>query len=396
MAKKKWQPASYVVIILCLILGAIWVNYNYLNRFDDNYYSIWFRVNQWLTQGISPYQESPDNLTRVINPLPALFFDALIGLFNYSLALAIWQTLLEIALAGTVYLSLKVFKPSFEAKDYWALALILMAGFPAVRAIMIGDLKLISLFFITAVIFLLSREMRNGAGFLLTLTLLTPWFSYLFVFGILIWSLWTKRYQIVLSFLASFAFLTIFALVFMPDWPLQWIRVLVLEVNFHHWPVTLATSLAGQVPGLSKPLSLLLHIVPGILVVWEYIRSPRKDPRTFLWVCVMIMVYSGWLILDFNVSNGIVVIPGLIAVTSAWEERWSQSGKLRGWSLLIILTTLTWIPFALNAVKGSLFTGYGMTGVILVITWVSLSWTRLWSSRSTRLPLEILREKLGS
>jgi hypothetical protein len=396
VVKKRWQPASYAAIILCLILGAIWVNYNYLNRLDDNYYRLWFRVNQWLTQGISPYQEIPDSLTRLVNPLPALFFDALFGLFDYPIALAIWQTLLEMTLAGTVYFSLKVFRPSFEGRDYWALVVILITSFPAVHAILAGDLKLVSLFFIATVLFMLSRDMRNGAGFLLSLTLLTPWFSFLFVFGILLWSLWTRRYQIVLSFLASFAFLTIFALVFMPDWPLQWIRVLVMEVNDNQWPVTLANSLAGQIPGLAKPVSLILHIVPGILVVWEYIRSTRKDLRSFVWVCLAIMVYSGWLGLDFTVSDGIVVIPGLIAVTSAWEERWSQSGKLRGWSLLIILSTLSWVPFTLNAVKGSMFTGYGMTGFILVIAWISLSWTRLWTTRSSRLPLEILRDKLGS
>ncbi len=298
-----------VILLFGLLVVLTIANYRFAVQAPggNDFLARWTGAHYWLVEGVNPYDEQVslaaqtmiygrpalpeqgEDVAHFVYPLPAMIFFAPFGLMPYTLARALWMTVLELCLPVLAYLGIQIsqWKPGRTTAAF--LLLFSVFWYHGIRSIVVGQFAVIEAVLIVGA--LAAIRVRNDvlAGILLGLSIAKPQMAFLIIPFILFWALSSRRWMLIWALVGSFAALIAGSLLMMPDWPLRWLQQLAAYPDYTALgsPVSIATGALGAAGRILEWVvsgGLLLYL----LVEWAAARRQlrfmvsmdgRDDPR---------------------------------------------------------------------------------------------------------------------
>jgi hypothetical protein len=360
-----------VVFVLCLVAVLTWSNYQYArqNPGGNDFLVHWMGTRNFLLHGTSPYSDQTaiaiqtmaygrpaiagEHELRVAYPLYSIVLFTPFALIpDFTLARAIWMTVLEASLVLVSFFSIRIadWKPNILILAFFMVFSIFW--YHGLRPLINGNaVILIALLFVGAF-----YAIKNGndelAGVLLAFSTIKPQLALVLLAFVIIWSLRQRRLKIVIWLLTTTLLLMLSAVLLIPDWMLQNLRE-VLRYPGYNPPGTLATALLALLPGLGKRLPLIIAGILGVIMVGEwFLVKPNPDFKTFLWTACLSLVISQWIGIQTDPGNFIILMPALVLSLSLLESRW-RWGKVFTYLIMLGLLFGLWVLFIQTAIPGT-------------------------------------------
>jgi hypothetical protein len=389
-----------------LILIGVLVRSNY--RFSvqspggNDFLARWTGAHFWLVEGINPYDErvsleaqtliygrpadpsKGEDVAHFVYPLPAMIFFAPFGYLPFTLARAIWMTILEIALPILALIGIRISRWKPPPATFALIIFFSIFWYHGLRSVVVGQFAVIEALLIAAGLWSIQRGSDAFAGVILGLTISKPQMAFLILPFLGIWAMRERRVQLLLWILSTVIGLTLVSVLILPDWPLMWLRQLVSYPTY----TNLGSPLSILITGLSGGSSLVTWILTGGLVAYlllEWGLSLGGGELNFQWTAAMTLVVTNLIAFRTATTNFVVLLPALILIFHSWAQRWGRRGYLAVWIVCLLLIGGLWVLF-LFTVDGNMEAPI-MYLPLPIFTFVGLLWSRWWILRASRQPL---------
>lgn len=402
-------PVLVLALFLLILAGLVWVNYHFarLNIFGEGFSIQWIAIQSLAKSGADPYSEQVTEQIRstvdregafVVDRFPKytspLYSGVVISPFtligNKTLAHGLWMTAQLIAIFVMVVLCLRF--TAWKAAWYSFLLFLFFTLFSYHVAIpwLDGGLSIWAAFFLALAISTISVNRNEVAGFFLALSAIQPQMVILPLIFILIWAISKKRTVLLLWFFITLILLSVAALFVVPDWVLQYVR-LVYNFTNNYPPGSPGVFFSSTYPGLGKQLGWLTSGVIILVLLIEWVLALGKDIRWFIWTACLTIVLSQWIGIPTIPGNFIMLIIPLILICAMLVERWPRGGQ---WGAIIITGLLfvwEWAIFYLDITSSHPESQLNLIFPLPVILLLGIYWVRWWAVKPRRLLIEELR-----
>ncbi len=400
-----------VIGVILALVGLYRANFIYSQQQPggNDFLARWMGARYWLIEGISPYddrvslatqiviygrpadKEKGEDIAHFVYPLPIMIFIAPFALFQYSVARALWMTLLELCMLAIIFLSFRLAEWELSRVKMFVLLLFFYLSYYSIRSIILGQYAVINTLLV--LLSLLSLRRRNDflAGILLALSLCKPQMVFLFVPFVLIWAWSQRRWDVFGGFFGGGGVILAISLMFLPEWPLQMVRQ-ILDYPTYTGDSSPLSIIAGLTPGVQRQVELILYIgFIGYLTV-EWGMAWKKESAHFFWVAMLTVVINHLVAFRSATTHYILFFPAFSLFFRVLEERWQRVGRSLVWIILIVWFFGSWLLF-LNTVRGNqenqvMFIPFPF--LVLVGLW----WIRWWLVRPPLTVLQTLRNKI--
>jgi hypothetical protein len=397
----------WLLLILgtALLGGLTLANYRFAVQAPggNDFLARWTGARYWLVEGVNPYDDQVglaaqrmiygrpanpqrgEDIAAFVYPLPAMLFFAPCGLLPFPMARALWMTILELGLPLLAAFGLMIVgwrPPRWHIALWLIFSVVWYHGF---RAVIVGQFAVIEALLMVGALLAIQSHSDAVAGVLLALSISKPQMVILLLPFVLIWAIKSKRGRLVRWTLGSLGVLILASLLLMPDWPVRWLRQLLAypEYTALGSPVSIAIGL------LPRNLPWIAWAVSGGLLIYlfiEWARAMGKGDRWFQWTAALTIVITNLVAMRTATTNYVVMLPALIMVMAALEDRWRMAGRLVGLGLMLLLLLGLWALF-IATVQGNVESPW-MYLPLPVLTLLGLWWTSWWVRRLPRLPLQ--------
>jgi hypothetical protein len=315
---------------------------------------------------------------------------ALIG--NKILAHALWLTTQLLALFGMLLLCLKItnWKPAWYI--FLLVSIFTIFSYHVVIPWLDGGLSIWAALFLVLALLAIQQNRNEVAGVLLALSAIQPQMVVLPALFSLIWAASQKRKTLIFWFFISLGFISIVGLFLVPDWILQYLRILIkFQQNFP--PGTPGILFKNSWPGLGKQLGWLISAVSVLILLFEWWMALKKDFRWFLWTVCLTIVISQWVGIQTIPANFTGLILPLILICAMLTERWPKGGDWVAVFTCVILFIWEWALFWLDYKGTQPSMQLNLIIPLPLVLLIGLYWVRWWAIKPRRLLVEEL--KLG-
>ncbi len=338
-------PILLLVATVAAFFGLIWANSSFLPQsFGQADFALgWTASYSWLINGQSPY--NPTMLTQVqqmtgniagatiadpvfVYPMYGILFFGPFTLIHYPAARITWMILIEICFMLLVVFSIRLTRWKTSYWETGIVILLLMVWFNGASSIFSGQFDIITSLLLVVALFLILQKQDVGAGFLLALATVKPDTSLLLVIYIIVWSLFSKRRRLFWSIWVSICFLLVITILLFPQWPLQWLQIMVPSLGQMNIYQTALSLIARAMPGVRTPLNVVLHGIVLIFMLIGWIKSIKKDDNLFLWTALMTLAVTNLVGYRVNISYSILLIPCLFLIFQSLARKvgtWSEN-----------------------------------------------------------------------
>jgi hypothetical protein len=316
----------------------------------------WLALRAMLRGGTNPYS---DEMTLTIQqqmygrparpgedqigfayPLHVMVVIGPLALLSLPVALALWFSLLELCLL--TFFIVAPWAVGWRPRT-WLLVLTVLFTiglYPNVWALILGQISILVAVFIALAWWGLRTERWQLVGVCLALATIKPQMTFLLVPMSLIWAIYRRRWRLLIIFAATFGVLILVPLLWLPNWPLEWLR---------------ATSHYADYTIFDPPLLMLTRsawLAGGaavLLLTWTlyaWCRAPQRDGIVFDWALAMIIVVTALIAPRTSHANQLVLLLPLFFVFTLLSRPWSiatiEVGLLLGlWLIGLILLQYT-------------------------------------------------------
>jgi hypothetical protein len=399
--QRSLAPLFWLFSILFISLAIYLIYYTPLLWFEskgNDFFVQWLAVRTFAKENLSPYlpsvqtrteefvygsQAAPDEeKLKFSSPLYSVLFILPFALINsVNVAQYTWMLILGIILAAHLGIALRLteWKPAI-----WLLILLIafvLLGFHNFQALASGSMVIPSALFIFLALITIRFERYELAGLLLALATIQPRAVLLVILFILFWSFSKRLWTITFWFLAGAVILLILGVLFIPNWPVQYVQVI---FNFKdYFPVyTPVAIFSSALPGMGKQLGWGLSLLMIILLIIEWFAARKKDFSWFLWTISLTIVVGQWVGIPADLNDFVLLILPLVLILATLDRRFLRYGKwMAGASLVIFLGGLWGIYFLTNPNMSSLQQDRLFLFVFPLILLVGLYWVRWWTIR---------------
>ena len=411
--KKHRSLASILVFLsaVVLIIGLGWGNYNFAKQdiAGEGFTLQIISIRSLITSGTSPYNDSntleirkfvpkensfvPGNPPKYSSPLFSgilVFPFALIG--NNTLAHAVWLTAQLIAIFVIVLISIKTtaWKPSWYI--FLLFLLFTIFSYHVFFPWFDGGLSIWAALFLTCAFLAISTNRNELAGILLALSAIQPQMVILVCVFTLIWAGSHQRRLVILWFFITIIFLSVVALLLVPDWIIQYIR-LVFKFQQNFPPGSPEVLFAHIMPGLGKQMGWLLSGVSAAILLVEWWLALKRDFRWMLWTASLTIVISQWIGIPTIPANYAGLLLPLILISATFIERWPRGGQWVAVLMASLLFIWEWALFYVDLTSTQPLMQINLIIPLPLILLIGLYWVRWWALKPRRLLIEEL--KLG-
>ena len=326
---------------------------------------------------------------HIVEPIYFIFFYLPLSLLEFSLAKAIFMTLIEVAIVFIVFLSIQITGWHL----HWIEKLLLIIGgllsYPAVRAILFGDAIIVSIFLIVLAIYLLQKGHDTSVGLLLAIFAFSSEIGIILTLFLLIWSFSRDMKSVLWTFLAGLASLVVISFLFFGNWIPDWTKSFINLYPGIDWLRTPLMRISAPIVGAERQLNYILHIGLIIYLLLEWFGAFGKRGRIFVWKISLTMVIIYFFNLWSKPEYLFLLLPGLFFMLRFFSERWKLFGKIFSWFLIIGFFGLYWSLF--ND-RGNWFSVDLSLILLLVptVVLIGLQWIRWWA---LKLPSVSFQEK---
>jgi hypothetical protein len=405
--------ASILVVIsfTLLLIGLAWGNYNFAenNLAGEGFFVQWIGIRSLVTSGNSPYSdlvttEIQDSLPRETSFAPGnppkytapiytglvVFPFALIG--NKTLAHALWLSVQFIAIFVILIIGIKLtaWKPSWYI--FLLFLIFTIFSYHVMEPWLDGGLSIWATLFLVLGFLAINFNRNELAGIALALSTIEPQMVILLVIFTIIWAVSRRRRLLIVWFFITLIFLSIIGLFLMPNWIIQYFRLLFkFQQNFP--PGSLGFLFMNLWPGLGKQLSWLVSGVSALILLVEWWLALKKDFRWFLWTVSLTIVISQWIGIPTIPGHFIELILPLILISALFIERWPRGGQWVAVFMAVILFIWEWVLFYFDLTSSQPKMQLNLIIPLPLILLIGLFWVRWWAIKPRRLLIEEL--KLG-
>jgi hypothetical protein len=408
---------NLLAALLLLALGIVaiaaltFANYRFSldNPGGNDFLARWVGARAWLVEGISPYDpqvsqeaqeliygrparpEAGEDVANFVYPLHAMLFFGPFGLMDYTLARALWMTVVELSLIALALVSIKLVE--WQAKVWLIAALVAFTviWYHGMRTLILGQFTSVDALLIVLALWLIRLNRDVPAGILLALSTAKPQMAFLIVPFVLLWAISQRRRQLALSIVGASVVILVVTLALIPDWPLQMFWQL-LEYPEYTTTISPLAIIANTAPALRTPLNVLLHGLALIYLIGEWILAWRKEFRWFLWVAFLTLVITNMVAFRTATTNYMMLLPVLFLVFRVMHERWGRTGLVLVFVFMGILAFGLWGIF-IQTVDGNIEHPV-MYLPLPFISLIGLWWVRWWAIRPPRTLYEELAAQL--
>jgi hypothetical protein len=195
---------------------------------------------------------------------------------------------------------------------------------------------------------------------------------------------------VLLWFLGSLVILSAIGVFLVPEWPKQYLRILLNYTLF--FPAS-SPAAAFRVwwPGIGDLLSWILSIFTILVLAVEWFSGMKKDFRWLLWAVGLTLVLSTWSGIPVLLQNLVLLTMPLILYTCSASERWKLSGDITAMISLVILFLWAWYLAIGN--RGNIYQvdNLDLLFPFPLISLVGLYWVRWLFIRPKRRAIEQIR-----
>jgi hypothetical protein len=317
----------------------------------------------YLREGISPYSdEAALYVQRIIYGRPALpgedqnrlvypFYSIVLhGPFvylPYSLARAIYMTLLQAALCAGVIMSLDLVR---WRPPKWLLAAVLawsLLFYPQARGVILGQFAIFGFFSLAATLYFLENRRDFLAGALLVLSTIKPTLVFLVVPFLMLWAIIARRWRFLGGFLSTLAVLVLGSLIALPTWVSEWFHRISAYSDYTvgHSPIWLFAHVYVRNLGSSGETALALLLLIGTVASWWLAFYSRKRTQ-FYWALGMTLLVSNLIVPRSATTNYVMLLIPLLWGFAVLDRsgRWGKFGLVT--TMLISGVGLWWLHFA--------------------------------------------------
>jgi hypothetical protein len=397
----------FILIILAIAVILSLANYQYSSTSPggNDFLVHWVGARNFITQGLSPYSDQTaldiqtiaygrpavagEHELRVAYPLYSMIVFAPFALIaKFSIARALWMTVLEFSLVGVILLSIGLI---FWKPKFWMLFSFVIFGlffYHGIRPLINGNIVIL----ITLFSLLLFRAIRDGndeiAGVLLALITIKPQNTLLLILFILFWAISTKRTKIITWFAGTMVILIGFSMLLIPDWIIQNIREIVRYTSYNP-PGSIGAALVAWWGTIGSRIGAAIAILLGLLLIFEWWRSRKSKFRHFLWTACLTVTISQMIGIQTDPGNFVILYPALfLGFTLLWE-RWKERSYSTILPIITFLFIFIWVLFLFTVGKES----QPLQNPIMffpfpIIVFGLLYWSRWWVLRSKQIDIE--------
>lgn len=364
MVRKKQQQWIIAIGLLILVIGGLcWVNIQFAknNPGGNDFLVHYVGTRSFLFDGLSPYSdevairiqtaayghpaEGIEHELRVAYPLYSIILFAPFSLIgDYQIARAVWMTVLELALVAMTFVSFELFewKPTLWIQG--SLLLFSIVWYHAVRGVINGNAVILLAFALTLILLLIKNEKDHFAGALLAITTIKPHLFILVAPVLIIWSMYQKRWKLVLWFSGTLLGLVVFGILLIPDWILQNLRE-VLRYPGYNPAGTLAAVLGEWMPGISLQLKWGIGISLGAVLLYEVWVMRKGGFRHLTWTALLTITITQWIGIQTDPGNFILLFPVLVLILAEINQKWEDRSELAVAIILAVLLMSLWVLF---------------------------------------------------
>ena len=372
---------------------------------EDHFAIPWMAGRAWLLDGDSPYGDlivDQAYSTLVISsssgelPEAESFTDLIFNLFFYlpfsllpfKIARVAWFAVSVIVMGLVGYFSLKISGWNVTLLEKVFFIGLIIFSFPGVKAIISGRLTPLIILLLLVGLDALLHGKDTLAGFLFSLTFGAITTSGLIILFLLIWSISRQRWAVLKAYFAGLGFLWVVSLLLIPSWPKGWLRANLVLFESGEWIRTPLMDLSMILPGISQPLSLILHAVFAVVLITVVFTTLKKTGLEFIWKFLALLNLTFLFHVESSVYSLFIVFPAVFLVLRFWSERWRILGRVISWIVIAGITVWTWLyarpdySFIVDQRFPALVAGLP---VLILAGMVTIRW---WAIRKPRLPYE--------
>jgi hypothetical protein len=347
---------SRVIGISLLVMAAVgytWATWRFFTHPVPGGNDFFANVSPWeafLKYDINPYSDEAARYTQLaIYGRPALpdedqnrlvypFYSILLhGPFvyvDYSLARAIYMTMLQAAIIVGLILTLHLIA---WQPPVWLLGVSLVWSllyYPEARSVILGQFAPFGFLSLAGTLYLLRTKKDVQAGILLVLATFKPTLVFLVVPFLLLWGLTRSRWRFVAGFIATLAILVLASMFMLPTWIQDWLRQITRypEYTVGQSPVWLISHQYFPWMGSIGEWVLNALLVIGLLASW-WKALKQGGEIFFYWALSVTLVVSNLIVPRSATTNYVLLlIPALWMMAAL--DRLGRSGRI---ALLIVL-----------------------------------------------------------
>jgi hypothetical protein len=393
----KYAVVMVLVIIIIVVLTMVNLQFSKQNPGGNDFLARWNGAHEWLINGSNPYTNQVSEVAqkmiygRLANPLKgedvahfvypiySMLFFAPFALMDYTLARAVWMTVLELAMVALTFISLRLSGWKIKPISLAGILIFSILWYCSVRTIILGQFSGINALLILISLLCIKTEHDQVAGILLALSTSKPQMSYLLIIFVIFWAIRSSRHRIWISFFAAMIIMTVVGWLLLPGWPVGWIQQLMNYPGYTDRIGSIVSIIAGVTPGIKDQVSTGLMIVFYVYMVFEWLRTRGNDIPTFLWTAYVTLVITNFVAYRTATPHYVALLAPIFLVSKVIGERWGAFGKWVTGATYIILFAGLWMLFILT-IKGNDEQAI-MYLPVPVVTLIGLWWTRWWAIR---------------
>ena len=253
-----------------------------------------------------------------------------------------------------------------------------------------GGLSIWAALFLVAGFLALHSGRDELAGISLALSTIQPQMVFLVVVFSLIWAAMRRRRLLILWFFITLIFFSILGLFVVPDWIIQYLRVLYkFQQNFS--PGSPGILFKSALPGLGTQLGWFISGVLVIILFLEWWLAMRKDFHWFLWASCLTIVISQWIGIPTIPGNFSGLILPFILISALFAERWPRGGQWVAVLMAVVLFVWEWALLYFDLIGAQPTMQLNLIIPLPLILLIGLYWVRWWALKPRRLLMEELK-----
>jgi hypothetical protein len=388
------------------LIGLVWGNYHFdqYNIWGEDYDIQAISIRSLVTTGNSPFsdlvttqiQDTVENDNGFVIGNPARYTSPLYSgivvlpftlIDNKALSHALWSTaqLVAIFIILLIGLKLTAWKPAWYI--FLLFSVLTIFSYHVIVPWLNSGLDIwASLFLIVAFLAIQNNRFEIG-GIFLAGAAIQPQMIILLMVYILFWAALTRKRLLIIWFFATLIFLSIVGLFLVPDWIMQYLRILYnYPTNFPPGSPGILFSTAW--PGLGKQLGWLVTGISALIIIIEGWLALRKDFRWFLWTACLILVTSQWTGIPTTPGNFSGLILPLILISAMLTEHWPRAGQWVAVFMVLLLFVWEWALFYMDITSSVPKMQLNLLFPLPLILLIGLFWVRWWAIKPKRMLIE--------
>jgi len=363
LRRKEFQWILAGLLLILVVGGLCWVNFQFAknNPGGNDFLVHYIGTRSYLFDGLSPYSDEVatqiqiaayghpaqgnEHELRVAYPLYSIILFAPFSLIgNYQFARAVWMTVLELALIAMTFVSFELFEWKPKLWIQASLLLFSMTWYHAVRGVINGNAVILLALALASILLLIRNGREKIAGVLLAFTTVKPHLVVLVIPLILVWSIYNKRWQLILWTIGSLVGLSMIGLILIPDWIMQNLWE-ILKYPAYNPAGTLAAALGEWLPGIETQLKWGIGIGLGLIFIYEGWLARKGGFHHLVWAVLVSITITQWIGIQTDPGNFILLFPVLMLLLAEINQKWEGRGEMAVIVILIVLLIGLWILF---------------------------------------------------